>query len=107
MSKSKYSTSLRRISPPSNKSDPKTGKVKSIKNDITDFEASLKLDILPSISPPSYNDDIYIVDKSASNFEKTSTNFRRWMSADSSSEARYLIGINVFVDCKNARMSVI
>ena len=91
MSKSKYSTSLRRISP-SNKTDSKTGKVKSSKNDVTDFEeASLKLDILPSISPPSYNDDIYNVDKSASNFEKTSKIFRRWMSADSSSEARYFI----------------
>ena len=93
MSKSKYSTSLRRISP-ANKSDPKPEKLKSAKNDVTNFDASLKLDILPSISPPSYNDDIYNVDKSTSNFEKTSKNFRRWMSADSSSEARYLIWID-------------
>ncbi len=80
MSKSsKYNGQLRKIS--GSKNDLNSSKLNLNKNEIT------RCDILPSISPPTFVDDIFNVEKT-SNFDKTSKKFRQWMNADSSSEAR-------------------
>ena len=103
MSKSKYPAHLRKLS--GSKPDLNPGKnilpknlgpsqtamtshksetsMTSHKNETS--QASHK--VLPSISPPSYSDDIFEIDKKIS-VDKVSTSFRRWANTDSSSDAR-------------------
>ena len=75
MSKSKYSGRLRQMSGAKNDPIP-------LKSDPSKFDA------FPTLSPPTFDSgDVFGVDKSMS---KSSQKLRRWLTADSSSEARLI-----------------
>ena len=94
MSKSKYPAHLRKLS--GSKPDLNPGKNILPKNlgpsesTMTSHKIETPITsqkVLPSISPPSYSDDIFKIDKKIS-VDKVSTTFRRWANTDSSSDAR-------------------
>ena len=97
MSKSKYPAHLRKLSGskpdlnpgknilPKNLGPSQTAMTSHKSETLMTSQASHK--VLPSISPPTYSDDIFEIDKKIS-VDKVPTSFRRWANTDSSSDAR-------------------
>ena len=99
MSKGKYTGRLRKLSDSKNDLIPQRidpGKAELSKYDILKSDSSKydilkselsKCDVLPSLTTPTFTDDLNDVDKTS----KSSKKLRQWLNGDSSSDTRFVL----------------